>query len=89
MNNLCAWLIAGAVLGSAVGMSLLSGGQRHVWKNMLVATVGSALGGWVICPLVGMQAAPNGTFDNLALVVSLISMSIFLAVANLFGDPRS
>lgn len=89
MNNLCVWLIAGAVLGSVVGVSLISDGQRHVWKNTLVATVGSALGGLVVCPWVGMQAAPGGSFDNLALVVSLISTTIFLAVANLFREPRS
>lgn len=89
LNNLTAWLLAGASLGSVVGLSLIADGQRRVLQNIAVATLGSAIGGVVVCPWLGISAATSDTCDSRALVVSLISTLLFLAFANLARDPRA
>lgn len=41
LSKLTVWALAGALFGSAVGLSSIADGQRRVMRNIVGATVGS------------------------------------------------
>jgi uncharacterized membrane protein YeaQ/YmgE (transglycosylase-associated protein family) len=87
--NILIFLIAGGVIGWIASMIMRTDAQQGVVLNVLVGIVGSALGGLVLGPLLGIPSLTQGGGLNLAsLEVSLGGTVILLAVWNLVHKSR-
>jgi uncharacterized membrane protein YeaQ/YmgE (transglycosylase-associated protein family) len=87
--NTVIFLIVGGVIGWMASMIMRTDAQQGVILNIIVGIVGSALGGLLLAPLLGIPSLTQGGGLNLAsLGVSLGGTIIVLAVWNLFQRGR-
>jgi uncharacterized membrane protein YeaQ/YmgE (transglycosylase-associated protein family) len=83
--NILMLLIVGGVIGWIASLIMRTDDQQGVILNIVVGVVGSALGGLLLAPLLGIPSLTQGGGLNLAsLGVSLGGTIILLAVWNLF-----
>jgi uncharacterized membrane protein YeaQ/YmgE (transglycosylase-associated protein family) len=83
--NILMFLFVGGVIGWIASMIMRTDAQQGVILNIIVGIVGSALGGLLLAPLLGIPSLTQGGGLNLAsLGVSLAGTVILLAVWNLF-----
>lgn len=82
--NVLVFLIVGGVIGWLASMIMRTDAQQGVMLNIVVGIVGSALGGLLLAPLLGIPGLTQGGGFNLAsLGVSLGGTVILLALWNL------
>lgn len=83
--NILIFFVIGGVVGWVASMIMRTDAQQGVILNVIVGIVGSALGGLLLAPLLGIPSLTQGGGLNLAsLGVSLGGTIILLAVWNLF-----
>jgi uncharacterized membrane protein YeaQ/YmgE (transglycosylase-associated protein family) len=82
--NILMFLIVGGVIGWIASLIMRTDAQQGVILNIIVGIVGSALGGLLLAPLLGIPSLTQGGGFNLAsLGVSLGGTVILLALWNL------
>lgn len=84
MINFLLWLVAGGVLGWVASIVLLQDGQRGILLNVIVGTLGAALAGWFLTPLVGLATINQSVFSVAAFLVALVGAIVLLSVFNVF-----
>jgi uncharacterized membrane protein YeaQ/YmgE (transglycosylase-associated protein family) len=78
------FLIVGGIIGWIASMIMRTDAQQGVILNLVVGIVGSALGGLLLAPLLGIPTLTQGGGFNLAtLGVSLGGAVVLLAMWNL------
>ena len=83
--NILIFLIVGGVIGWLASLIMRTDAQHGVILNIIVGIVGSALGGLLLAPLLGIPSLTQGGGLNFASVgVSLGGTIILLAAWNLF-----
>ncbi len=83
MDNILAWLAAGAVVGWVASRLMYSESQQGVVFNILVGMLGAAVGGWFISPILGLAAINLGVFNVGAFMASLLGALVLLAILKL------
>lgn len=78
------WIIVGGILGWLASMIMRTDAQQGPILNIVVGIVGAILGGWLISPLLGIEAAGPNNFSIMSLLVALLGAIILLAIINLF-----
>jgi uncharacterized membrane protein YeaQ/YmgE (transglycosylase-associated protein family) len=82
--NILIFLIVGGVIGWIASTIMRTDAQQGVILNIVVGIVGSALGGLLLAPLLGIPTLTQGGGFNLASIgVSLGGTVILLAMWNL------
>jgi uncharacterized membrane protein YeaQ/YmgE (transglycosylase-associated protein family) len=83
--NFLIFLIVGGVIGWLASMIMRTDAQQGVILNIVVGIVGSALGGLLLAPLLGIPSLTQGGGLTLgSLGVSLGGTVVLLALWNLF-----
>lgn len=86
MMNILIFLIVGGVIGWIASLIMRTDAQQGVLLNIVVGIVGSALGGLLLAPLLGIPSLTQGGGFNLASFgVSLGGTVILLALWNLLN----
>ncbi len=85
MVNLIILLTVGGVIGWLTSLAIKAEEQQTILLNIAVGSVGSALGGFLLAPLVGLGTVDQTTFSIDALFVPVVGAIILLAVVNLFN----
>lgn len=84
--NILVFLIVGGVIGWMASLIMRTDAQQGILLNIVVGIVGSALGGLLLAPLLGIPSLIQGGGFNLAsLGVSLGGTVILLALWNLLN----
>ncbi len=87
--NMLVYLIVGGVIGWLASMIMRTDAQQGILLNIIVGIVGSAIGGLVLAPLLGIPTLSQGGGLNLAsLGVSLGGTIILLALWKLLSRGR-
>jgi uncharacterized membrane protein YeaQ/YmgE (transglycosylase-associated protein family) len=82
--NILLFLIVGGVIGWIASMIMRTDAQQGIIANVVVGVVGSALGGLLLAPLLGIPSLTQGGGLNFAsLGISLGGTVILLALWNL------
>jgi uncharacterized membrane protein YeaQ/YmgE (transglycosylase-associated protein family) len=76
------WLVIGGLIGWLAGIVMRTEGQQGILLHMVVAIVGSLLGGWLLGPLVGISTINQNNFSFAGLMVSLVGAVTLLAIVN-------
>jgi uncharacterized membrane protein YeaQ/YmgE (transglycosylase-associated protein family) len=86
MMNILIFLIVGGVIGWIASLIMRTDAQQGVLLNIVVGIVGSALGGFLLAPLLGIPSlTQGGGFNFASLGVSLGGTVILLALWNLLN----
>lgn len=89
MVGMLMYLIAGGVIGWIASLIMRTDAQQGIVLNIIVGIAGSALGGFLIGPMIGVPALHQGGELSLtAAAISLGGTGILLAVWNLFSQGR-
>ena len=86
--NFVIWIIAGAVIGWIASVIMHTNSRQGLLLDIVVGIVGAFLAGLVLTPLLGIGTINQNNFSMPALLVSLASAIILLAVINLFRRGR-
>ncbi|MCC6167262.1 MAG: GlsB/YeaQ/YmgE family stress response membrane protein [Caldilineaceae bacterium] len=78
------WIIVGGILGWLASLIMRTNAQQGLLLNIVVGIVGAILAGWLISPLLGIEAAGPNNFSIGGLLVALVGALILLAIVNLF-----
>jgi uncharacterized membrane protein YeaQ/YmgE (transglycosylase-associated protein family) len=81
--NLIIWLAVGGLIGWLASIVMRTDGQQGLMLNVVVGILGSALGGWLLSPLVGVSTINQNNFSVPGLLVSLGGAVGLLAIVNL------
>ncbi len=77
--NIITWLVAGGLMGWAASHYLGTMQKEAIAFNVAVATVGAALGDWILGPMLGV--APG--FSGFGVIVAAISASLLLVIVHI------
>lgn len=87
--NMLVFLIVGGVIGWIASMIMRTDAQQGAILNIVVGIVGSALGGLLLAPMLGIPSLTQSSGFSLAsLGVSLGGTIILLALWNLLDRGR-
>jgi uncharacterized membrane protein YeaQ/YmgE (transglycosylase-associated protein family) len=79
--NVITWLVVGGLIGWAASVVMRT--HEGILLNVVVGTVGAALGGWFLSPFVGVSTINQSNFSVPSLLVSFLGAVILLAIVNL------
>ena len=89
MMSIAVFLIVGGIIGWIASLIMRTDAQQGILLNIVVGIVGSALGGLILAPLLGIPSLTQGGGFNLAsLGVSLGGTLILLALWNLLNRGK-
>lgn len=89
MMSIAVFLIVGGIIGWIASLIMRTDAQQGILLNIVVGIVGSALGGLILAPLLGIPSLTQGGGFNLAsLGVSLGGTVILLALWNLLNRGK-
>lgn len=87
--SIAVFLIVGGIIGWIASLIMRTDAQQGILLNIVVGIVGSALGGLILAPLLGIPSLTQGGGFNLAsLGVSLGGTVILLALWNLLNRGK-
>jgi uncharacterized membrane protein YeaQ/YmgE (transglycosylase-associated protein family) len=78
--NIIIWLAVGGVIGWAA--SALMRTRGGLLLNVVIGSVGAALGGWLLSPAVGVSTINQSNFSAPGLLVAFLGAVILLAIVN-------
>ena len=87
--NFIIWLVVGGIIGWIASMVMKTDAQQGMILNIVVGIVGAFLGGLLISPLEGVPSINQNAFSLGAMLVSLVSAIILLAIVNLFRRGKA
>lgn len=83
MMNYILWLFAGAALGWLITI-VIHNRRTDLLINIIVGMVGAFIAGYLLTPMLHINPINLGIFSMSALLVSLVSAGVLLAVVNYF-----
>lgn len=87
--NILVFLIAGGVIGWIASLIMRTDAQQGILLNILVGVLGSALGGLLLAPLLGIPSfTQGGSLSLSSLGISVGGTVILLALWNLISRGR-
>ena len=88
--NIIVWLVVGGLIGWLASLVMHTDASQGVLLNVVVGTVGAALGGWLLSPVFGVSTINQSNFSLAGLFVSFLGAVILLAAVNFIrrGAPR-
>jgi uncharacterized membrane protein YeaQ/YmgE (transglycosylase-associated protein family) len=88
--NILVFLIVGGVIGWIASLIMRTDAQQGILLNVVVGVVGSALGGLLLAPLIGIPSlTQGGGFNPASLGVSLAGTVILLALWNFLNKGQA
>jgi uncharacterized membrane protein YeaQ/YmgE (transglycosylase-associated protein family) len=81
--HLLVWLLVGGLIGWIASMMVRSGHRKQAILDVGVGVAGALLGGWLISPLLGLNAINQPGYSPLSFFVSLAGAVILLAAVRL------
>ncbi|HZF26713.1 MAG TPA: GlsB/YeaQ/YmgE family stress response membrane protein [Steroidobacteraceae bacterium] len=80
--DIITWLVIGWLVGWVASIVMRSNAQQGMFLNVVVGTVGAAVGGWLSSPLLGVSAINQSNLSFPGVLVSLLGAVILLSVVN-------